>query len=50
MKFDKFFEQRRNVAREPGYNTIYKVTVALRMSAYGIPTDLVDDHLAMGES
>ena len=27
-----------------------KVTTALRMLAYGIPADLVDDHLAMGES
>ena len=26
------------------------MTAALRMLAYGIPADLVDDHLAMGES
>ena len=31
-------------------STFQKVTAALRMLAYGIPADLVDDHLAMGES
>ena len=30
--------------------TYQKVTAALRMLAYGIPADLVDDNLAMGES
>ena len=47
---DRFFQQRRNVARELGHSTFQKVTAALRMLAYGIPADLVDDHLAMGES
>jgi hypothetical protein len=50
MKFDRFFEQRRNVARELGENTYQKVTAALRMLAYGIPANLIDDNLAMGES
>jgi hypothetical protein len=49
-KFDRFFEQRRNAAGELGHSSIQKVTTALRMLAYGIPADLVDDHLAMGES
>mgnify|MGYP005832269567 CR=1 FL=1 len=39
-----------NVAGELGHSTFQKVTAALRMLAYGIPADLVDDHLAMGES
>jgi hypothetical protein len=50
MEFDEFFEQRRNAAGELGHSTYQKVTAALRMMAYGIPADLVDDHLAMGES
>jgi hypothetical protein len=50
MEFDRFFEQRRNAAGELGHSTYQKVTAALRMMAYGIPADLVDDHLAMGES
>jgi hypothetical protein len=50
MKFDRFFEQRRNAARELGHSTYQKVTAALRMLVYGIPADLIDDNLAMGES
>jgi hypothetical protein len=49
MKFDPFFEQQRNLAGELGHSTYQKVTAALRMLAYGIPADLVDDNLAMGE-
>jgi hypothetical protein len=45
-----FFSKRRNAAGELGHNTFQKVTADLRMLAYGIPADLVDDHLAMGES
>jgi hypothetical protein len=42
MKYDRFFEQMRNAIGELGHNTIQKVTAALRMLAYGNPTDLVD--------
>ena len=49
-RHDRFFQQRRNVAGELGHSTYQKVTAALRMLAYGIPADLVDDHLAMGKS
>ncbi|KAK1681124.1 hypothetical protein QYE76_041972 [Lolium multiflorum] len=49
-KYDRFFEQRRNAAGELGHSTYQKVTAALRMLAYGIPADLIDDHLSMGES
>jgi hypothetical protein len=50
MKHDRYFEQRRNAGGELGHSTYQKVTAALHMLAYNIPTDLVDDHLAMGES
>jgi hypothetical protein len=49
-RYDRFFEQRRNAAGELGYSTYQKVTAALRMLAYGIPADLIDDHLAVRES
>ena len=39
-----------NDAGELGHSTFQKVRTALRMLAYDIPADLVDDHLAMGES
>jgi hypothetical protein len=48
-KYDRFFEQRRNSAGELDHSTYQRMTAALRMLAYGIPTDLVDDHLAMSE-
>jgi hypothetical protein len=46
---DCFFEKRRNCARDLGHSTIQKVNTTLCMMAYGIPTDLVNVHLAMGE-
>lgn len=45
-----FFQQKRNASGELGHSFFQKMTTALRMLAYGIPADLVDDHLAMGES
>lgn len=47
---DRSFVQRRNCAGAPGHSTEQKVTAALRMMAYGIPADCIDDNLAMGES
>jgi hypothetical protein len=49
-KYDTYFVQKRNAAGELEHSTYQKVTAALRMLAYGIPADLIDDHLAMGES
>ena len=45
-RHDRFFQQRRNAAGELRHSTCFKmVTAALRMLAYGIPADVVDDHL-----
>jgi hypothetical protein len=33
-----------------GHSTLQKMTAALRIMAYGIPADLVDDNIAMTES
>jgi hypothetical protein len=49
-KYDTYFVQKRNAAGELVHSTYQKVTAALRMLAYGIPADLINDHLAMGES
>ena len=43
---DWFFQQRKNATGELGHSTFQKVTAALRMLAYSIPVDLVDNHLA----
>ena len=45
---ERFFVQRRNCTGQLGHSTMQKVTAAIRMMAYGILADLVDDHLAMG--
>jgi DNA-binding transcriptional regulator GbsR (MarR family) len=47
---DLFFEQRRNCHEHFVHRTIQKVTVVLRRMAYGIPQDLVEDHLETGET
>ena len=47
---DQYFAHGRSCVGLLGHSTIQKVTAALRMMAYGIPTNLVDNHLAMGES
>ncbi|KAE8766661.1 putative glucuronosyltransferase GUT1 [Hordeum vulgare] len=47
---DRFFQQRWNVTGEIRHGTFQNMTVTLRMLAYGIPADLIDDHLPMAES
>jgi hypothetical protein len=49
-RYDTFFQQRGNCTSLLGHSTLQKVTAAIRLMAYGIPADLVDDHLAMAES
>ncbi|EMS61217.1 hypothetical protein TRIUR3_16734 [Triticum urartu] len=44
------FEQRRNCAGLLGHSIKQKVTSALRIMAYGVPADYIDDNLAMAES
>jgi hypothetical protein len=45
-----YFGQSYNAANVPGFHTIQKVTVAIRMLAYGGPADSLDKYLRMGES
>ena len=47
---NRFFQQRRNAAGQLGFSPLHKCTVALKMLAYGVPADELDDHLKMGES
>ena len=44
------FEQRRNCAGLLGHSIEQNVTAALRIMAYGVPADYIDDNLAMAES
>ncbi|XP_073360773.1 uncharacterized protein [Aegilops tauschii subsp. strangulata] len=47
---DRSFEQRRNCTWLLEHSTKEKVTAALRMMAYGVPADYIDDTLVMAES
>lgn len=49
-QYDRFFEQGRNCAGDLGHNTIQKVNGTLRMMAYGVPADFIDNNLTMGKS
>ena len=47
---DPYFVQRRNAAGTLGFSSIQKVTSALRMLAYGVAADQIDDGLRIAES
>lgn len=47
---DRSFQQRSNCAGLLGHSTEQKFTVTLRMMAYGVPADYIDDNLAMAGS
>ncbi|XP_040364443.1 uncharacterized protein LOC112171162 [Rosa chinensis] len=47
---DSYFVQKRDSAGRLGLSSLQKVTAAMRMLAYGIGADVVDDYLRIGES
>ncbi|GAA0151697.1 hypothetical protein LIER_10360 [Lithospermum erythrorhizon] len=47
---DSYFVQRRNAAGKLGLSALQKVTTAFRMLAYGIPGDLTDECIRIGET
>lgn len=47
---DLYFVQKRNCTGLLAHSTYQKMTAAMRILCYGVPADLIDDHLAMGES
>src|SRR5262249_43485983 len=48
--YDPFFVQRRNSAGNLGLSSLQKVIAAMRMLAYGVSADSVDDYVRIGES
>ncbi|XP_009339151.2 uncharacterized protein LOC103931400 [Pyrus x bretschneideri] len=50
QQVNPYFRQKRDRAGRPGFSPHQKVTVALRMMAYGSPTDLMDETYGMSES
>ncbi|KAF8401583.1 hypothetical protein HHK36_012528 [Tetracentron sinense] len=47
---DPYFILKRNAAGTLGLSSLQKVTVAMRMLAYGVAADAVDDYVRIGES
>jgi hypothetical protein len=47
---DDYFIQKRDSAQRLGFSSLQKITVALRMLAYGVTADFMDEYVRMGES
>lgn len=47
---NKFFTQRKNASGRKGLSTIQKCTAAIRMLAYGMAADALDEYLKIAES
>ncbi|XP_020271677.1 uncharacterized protein LOC109846848 [Asparagus officinalis] len=47
---DSYFVQKRDAAEKIGLSSLQKVTAAMRMLAYGVSADSVDDYVRIGES
>ncbi|XP_028102473.1 uncharacterized protein LOC114301711 [Camellia sinensis] len=45
-----YFLQKRNCAGKLGLSSLQKITVALRMLAYGVAADFMDEYVRIGES
>ena len=47
---DSYFVQKRNSANELGLSSLQKITVALRILAYGVLGDLIDEYVQIEET
>jgi hypothetical protein len=47
---DKYFVQKRHATGVLGLSCLQKVIAALRMLAYGVPADALDEYIRIGES
>ncbi|XP_075645877.1 uncharacterized protein LOC142617071 [Castanea sativa] len=47
---DSYFVQKRNSANKLGLSSLQKITAALRMLAYGVSGDLLDEYVRIGET
>ncbi|XP_028077125.1 uncharacterized protein LOC114279120 [Camellia sinensis] len=48
--YEPYFVQKRNGAGVLGLSSLQKITAALRMLAYGVSVDFMDEYLRIGES
>ncbi|XP_038678744.1 putative nuclease HARBI1 [Tripterygium wilfordii] len=47
---DPYFRQKRNAAGKLGLSSLQKITASLRMLAYGVTADFMDEYVRIGES
>lgn len=47
---DSYFVQKRNSANKLGLSSLQKINVAVRMLAYEVLGDLIDEHVRIGET
>ncbi|XP_028108108.1 uncharacterized protein LOC114306976 [Camellia sinensis] len=47
---DPYFLQKRNCAEKLGLSSLQKIAVALKMLAYGVAVDFMDEYVRIGES
>jgi hypothetical protein len=47
---DTYFTQRVDATGMPGLGPLQKVCAAMRVLAYGLPSDAVDEYIQIGES
>ncbi|XP_038707268.1 putative nuclease HARBI1 [Tripterygium wilfordii] len=47
---DPYFRQKRNAAGKLGLSPLQKITASLRMLAYGVTADFMDEYVRIGES
>ncbi|XP_042966654.1 uncharacterized protein LOC122300214 [Carya illinoinensis] len=50
VSHDDYFVQKRDASGRLGLSSLQKMTVAIRMLAYGVTADLMDEYIKIGES
>jgi hypothetical protein len=50
QQVDPYFVQRPNCVGELGLSALQKVVVTVRILAYGVPVDAMDEYVRIGES
>ena len=49
-EYEDYFKLKQDCTGKLGFSSYQKCTIAIRMLAYGVPNDLVDEYVRMSES
>ena len=50
LAYDNYFKCKEDALGESGFSSYEKYTSVIRMLAYGVPSDLIDEYVRMSES